>query len=88
MTEQLKKEIADYVRKRYMTNTCNDCREFTEERVMSIGIESATHYAEKAEKLAEALREIIETGKDWGWDENFWATNIANQSLRDYEGEK
>lgn len=45
-------------------------------------------YIEKTKKLVDALREIITTGKDWGWDENFWATNIAKQALREYEGGK
>lgn len=40
----------------------------------------------RIENLEYGLREIITTGKDWDWGENFWAVKIAKEALNIEQG--
>jgi hypothetical protein len=37
--------------------------------------------------LYEALKEIIQTGKDWDWGEEFWAVKIATEAIQKWEND-
>lgn len=40
--------------------------------------------SQRAQRLEEALGEIIQIGKDWDWGEDFWAVKIATTALNQY----